>query len=222
MAPTPPSFWGCVVTPPPIDPDRVTAAIARIQQNEQISINREPPIEFIVSRDLRFNRRELLPLHSNAMRFVAYDGDGNIIAGKTYYSIGGGFVVGETDDPHTVPSGSDPLPFRSAAELLSLCEARQMSIAELQLINELAHGSAEAFFASLDAIVVAMHACIDRGLRAEGELPGGLKVRHARIRFTNRCRRPRAAISIRRTARWNGSASLPLRSTKRTPPAAGW
>jgi L-serine dehydratase len=167
----------CGYVPSTIEPDRVPGIIARIQQTEQISINREPPIEFIVTRDLRFNRRELLPQHSNAMRFVAHDGDGNIIASKTYYSVGGGFVVGETDDPQTVSTGSDALPFSSAAELLRLCEARQISIAELQLINELAHGPAEAFFASLDAIGVAMHACIDRGLRAEGELPGGLKVR---------------------------------------------
>jgi L-serine dehydratase len=166
----------CGYEPSTVDPDRVPAAIALIHQAERISIDREP-IEFIVTRDLRFNRKELLPQHSNGMRFVGHDSGANIIARKIYYSVGGGFVVTETERPQTVSSGSDPLPFRSAAELLALCEAKHLSIAELQLINELAQRPADDLFSGLDSICSAMHACIDRGLRGDGELPGSLRVK---------------------------------------------
>jgi L-serine dehydratase len=166
----------CGHQPSTIDPDLVPAIIAQVRQSERISIDREP-IEFIMTRDLRLNRAELLPYHSNAMRFVGHDGGGDIVASKIYYSVGGGFVVGENDGPQTASSASDPLPFGSAAELLGLCEAHHISIAELQWTNERAHRGEQELTTALDSICAAMHDCIDRGLRTDGELPGGLKVK---------------------------------------------
>jgi L-serine dehydratase len=167
----------CGYKPGTVDPDDVPAAIARIQQTARLLIGHQHPIEFVATRDLLFNRKELLPQHSNAMRFMAYDSAGNIIASKIFYSLGGGFVASEEDHGKAVAPVTVPLPFRNAAELLSLCAANHMTIAELQLTNELAHKSREQLFSGLDAICAAMHACIDRGLRIEGVLPGGLKVR---------------------------------------------
>jgi len=167
----------CGYAPSSVDPDEVPAVIARMRQTEQLAIEPHHSIGFVVARDLSFNRGELLPRHSNAMRFVALDSAGNIVASRTFYSLGGGFVTSDADDQPAPSSGSQPLPFHSAAELLSLCAARRIPIAEVQLVNELAQRSREQLFSELDAICAAMHACIDRGLRTEGELPVGLKVK---------------------------------------------
>lgn len=167
----------CGYEPATIDPDQVPAALGLIELIERVFVEPEHAIEFIVARDLVFNRAELLPGHSNAMRFIAYDGAANKIAQKVYYSIGGGFVTADTDSERPPPAIKDPLPFRSAGELLQLCITKNLSIAEVQLINEIAQRPQAEFLAGLDAIGVAMHACIDRGLRTDGELPGGLKVK---------------------------------------------
>jgi L-serine dehydratase len=167
----------CGYEPSTIDPGQIPAAIALIRQTGRLAITPQHSVEFIIARDLIFNRTELLPRHSNAMRFVARDASENIIATRIFYSIGGGFVVGETDDRPTVVPVSTPLPFRNAAELLQLCETKNLSIAEIQQINEIAHRPQAELLSGLDAIGLAMHACIDRGLRTDGELPGSLKVK---------------------------------------------
>jgi L-serine dehydratase len=167
----------CGYEPAGIDPDQVPAAIAWIRQSGRLKIGAPDGIEFSAARDILFNRVELMPRHSNAMRFAAFDGAGDIIASKLFYSLGGGFVAAEGEDRHAASPQSDPLPFRNAAELLELCENKNLSIAALQTINELAHRSEAELVSGLDAVSAAMHACIDRGLRTEGELPGGLKVR---------------------------------------------
>jgi L-serine dehydratase len=167
----------CGYEPSTIDPDQVPAAIALIRQTERLAMTPQHSVEFVIARDLMFNRTELLPRHSNAMRFVAHDASENIVATRIFYSIGGGFVVAETDDRPTTAPVSTPLPFRNAAELLQLCETKNLSIAEVQLINEIAHRPQAELLSGLDAICLAMHACIDRGLRTDGELPGSLKVK---------------------------------------------
>ena len=94
---------------------------------------------------------------------------------KIYYSIGGGFLVEEGENP-LQPAVIVPYPFGTAAELLSHCERTGLSIDALQLVNEATLDSATEVERKLDGIRDAMFRCIDRGLRSEGELPGGLKV----------------------------------------------
>jgi L-serine dehydratase len=167
----------CGYEPSTIDPDQIPAAIALIRQTERLAMAPQHSVEFVIARDLMFNRTELMPRHSNAMRFVAHDASEHIVSTKIFYSIGGGFVVAETDDKPTAATESTPLPFRNAAELLQLCEAKSLSIAEIQLLNETAHRPQAELLSGLDSICLAMHACIDRGLRTDGELPGSLKVK---------------------------------------------
>ena len=45
--------------------------------------------------DLVLHRRQSLPYHPNGMRFFAYDGAGRLLRERTFYSVGGGFVVDE-------------------------------------------------------------------------------------------------------------------------------
>ena len=64
-------------------------------------------IAFDEKRDLPMNKRQKLPYHTNGMRFTAYDADGAVIATRDYYSVGGGFVVGDWNGHGQIPGCSN-------------------------------------------------------------------------------------------------------------------
>ncbi len=161
--------------PASVDPDAVAGLVAGLKARRAIDAGARR-IRFDPERDLRFNLDEVMPRHTNAMRFRAHAPGGAPLCERVYYSVGGGFVV-EADEPLTLAQPDAPLPFASAADLLELCRARDLSVAEVQMGNELAWRSREAVEQGLDAIRDAMFTCIERGLAQEGCLPGGLKVR---------------------------------------------
>jgi L-serine dehydratase len=166
----------CGYDPATVDPDRAAGFVAEFPNAPVVKIGAAHSVDFILTRDLIFNRTELLPLHSNGMRFVAHEASHSAVLTQIYYSVGGGFLVTDGEPATKAPTRA-PLPFASAAEILSLCETHGISIGGLQLRNELAIRPQAELFDRLDEILAAMSACIDRGLNAEGELPGGLKVR---------------------------------------------
>ncbi|OEU85768.1 serine ammonia-lyase [Streptomyces abyssalis] len=141
-------------------------------------------IPFDEQSQLVLHRRRSLPYHANGMTLFAYDAAGGTLLEKTYYSVGGGFVVDEAvldeggagspikpDD--TVLTHS----FRTGDELLRLTRETGLSVSELMLQNERAWRSEEEIRAGLLEIWEVMRACVARGLSREGILPGGLKVR---------------------------------------------
>jgi L-serine dehydratase len=162
--------------PAALDPDDVPALVARLAIEKAISTDAGGRVAFDPDADLIFDFETLLPLHSNAMRFRAFDGDGAVVSEKVFYSIGGGFVVEEGEnlaaDEHAVP-----YPFDSAADLLTACARGGLSMAEVQMANECARRPRAEVDAGLDAIAEAMFACIDRGLSVDGSLPGRLRVK---------------------------------------------
>jgi L-serine dehydratase len=98
---------------------------------------------------------------------------------RTYFSIGGGFVRDEDEMGQNAPAAPGPevpFPFASGEELLVQAAAANLTIAELVLANELARQPEAGVLAGLEEIAAAMYACIDRGMRVDGILPGGLKV----------------------------------------------
>ena len=137
-----------------------------------------PEVPLREGRELRFLREQTLPQHPNGMRFLAHDAHGRVLHEQTLFSIGGGFVLSAEELVHgaTITAPAWPHPYRSAAELLDMARARGQRIAALALDNELALRTREQIDAGLAQIRQAMQACIERGLRAEGTLPGGLNV----------------------------------------------
>jgi L-serine dehydratase len=162
-------------TPQTIDPDAVPFMLDDLASAKGVEIGGRY-LRFDADADLTFNFDDLLPGHSNGMRFRALGAAGNIVEDRIYYSIGGGFVVEEGEEAETSRKAV-PYPFETAAELLALCEAHSLSIVDLQRTNEQALRPAHELEAGLAAIAEAMFACIDRGLRLSGTLPGGLKVK---------------------------------------------
>jgi L-serine dehydratase len=166
-------------SPEEIDPDSVGPRVAAVRSTERLALLGRHSIPFREKEDLIFNRRDLLPLHSNGMRFTAFEEAGAVLEERIYYSVGGGFVVNEgaTEDALLVEDSTE-LPFRfgSGAHLLDLGDEHGLSIAELMLENEKVWRREDEIRVGLLRIWNAMQACIERGCRQTGVLPGSLKV----------------------------------------------
>ncbi|GIX33880.1 MAG: L-serine dehydratase [Lysobacterales bacterium] len=185
--------------PDEVAPDRIPALLEDVRTGGQLSLLGQHPVQFSEKRDFVFNKREKLPLHPNGMRFSAFAGDGRLLLSRDYYSVGGGFVLNpdEAAADRIVPDRTPlPYPFRSAEELLSLCEREGMSIAALMRANERVWRSDAEIDAGLDRIWQAMQDCVARGIRSEGVLPGGLKVRRrAPLMYRELLARPERGLS---------------------------
>jgi L-serine dehydratase len=164
--------------PATADPDAVHALPSRIREQGTIDIPGIGPIAFDAARDIVFDRTTRPAFHPNTLSFRLRDAAGATLLAETWFSVGGGFILREGDAPETGDATRPlPYPFRRAAEMLALCKAHDLSIPELQFANETALRPAADIRAHIAAVAATMEDCIDRGLRGEGELPGGLRVR---------------------------------------------
>ncbi|GMG88118.1 L-serine ammonia-lyase [Biformimicrobium ophioploci] len=163
--------------PDRIDVDQIDTRLESIGQSEQLRLGGVRDIPFVRDRDLVFHMNEFLPQHSNGMTCVAMRGNEELLR-RSYFSIGGGFVLAE-DEFENKAQKLRPLPydFNSGAELISLCQKHNMTIAELALANERAFRPEKRIYEGLWNIWQVMDACIDRGCAQHGVLPGGLNVK---------------------------------------------
>jgi L-serine dehydratase len=133
-------------------------------------------ISFSAATDLVFDYAEELPRHTNGMRFIASNSDGQRVLSEDYYSLGGGFVARGDEPESASQTGEPPYPFTSGAELLTMADQDSLTIAELVELNERQWRSKDEIRLRLMNIWSAMQACVERGLRTEGVLPGRLAV----------------------------------------------
>jgi L-serine dehydratase len=165
--------------PATVDVDTVPGRLEAIRERGTIRLLGQHEIPFTIGKHLEFNRRKKLGYHPNGMRFTAYGDDGAPIRERDYYSVGGGFVADETQgDPGEEKSGPEvPYPFTTGEELLAHASASGLPVSGIMLANEQALGrTADEIRAGLADIWQVMRACVDRGCRTDGMLPGGLKV----------------------------------------------
>jgi L-serine dehydratase len=163
-----------------IDPDCIASRLQQIRDQRTLRLGGGHAVAFDEREDLLFLRRETLPFHPNGMRLVALDAAGEPLLERTYYSVGGGFVVHHdaSGEPQLGPDSHElSHPFRTGAELLQQCEANGLGVAQLMWRNELAWRAAEELRTGLRRIWDAMQACVRRGIATDGTLPGGFKVR---------------------------------------------
>ncbi|KAA9165772.1 L-serine ammonia-lyase [Amycolatopsis acidicola] len=137
---------------------------------EDVPLDAVPSYDFEL--DLTMHRRKSLPEHPNGMTFRAY-GE-KLLAERTYYSVGGGFVRGET--AIVEDSTELPYPFSTGADLLAHCGETGLPVSEVMLRNELSWRTAEEIRAGLLRIWDVMAECVRNGCEHDGVLPGGLKV----------------------------------------------
>ncbi|MEW2077653.1 L-serine ammonia-lyase [Streptomyces sp. NPDC012403] len=167
-------------SPRTVDVESADERVEKIKDGGRIRLLGEHEIAFSFDDDMVLHRRKALPYHANGMTLWAYDASGAELLTKTYYSVGGGFVVDEEAvgaDRIVLDDTVLKYPFRTGDELLRLTRETGLSISALMLENERAWRSEEEIRAGLLEIWRVMRACVDRGMSREGILPGGLKVR---------------------------------------------
>lgn len=169
--------------PDEVDPASIAGELAAIHAGKTLSLLRRHAISFDEDRDLVFHPAEVLPMHSNGMRFTASNSRGDEIKRGVYYSVGGGFVVKEGEEEEATHETKVPFPFSHGEDLLLLGARSGKSIAEMVLGNEQCWRSYEQIHGQIGKIWEVMQSCVRRGLSSEGELPGGLNVRRRAARL---------------------------------------
>ena len=162
------------------DADIAEAALEQVKQTAQVAPMGLPVLRFHPKDDLIFDYGPALPGHANGMIFKGLDSQGDTVTQVTYYSIGGGFVL--TESEHAAGRDADsgppiPYPFSTATQMVQMAESSGKSIAQLKRDNERSRRTSPDLDAGLQNIWSVMSDCIDRGLATDGILPGGLKVR---------------------------------------------
>ncbi|MYS20290.1 L-serine dehydratase [Streptomyces sp. DvalAA-14] len=171
-------------SPRTVDVETADDEVAAMRATKRLSLLGAHEIGFDPDTDLVLHRRRSLPYHANGMMLFAYDAAGEPLLEKTYYSVGGGFVVdtdalgGEGGAGRIKPDDTVLRhPFRTGDELLRLSRETGLSISALMLDNEKAWRTESEIRAGLLEIWQVMRDCVQRGMAREGILPGGLKVR---------------------------------------------
>ena len=192
--------------PASIDPAAIESAVSAIRASRRMELAGKSRLEFDEARDVLFHRDQMFPpgaqtRHPNGVRFTAFDAAGSILVKRTFFSIGGGFIVedGAADKPADESEVRLPYSFHSAAELLDAARAHSLSIDRVMLANECERlrvsdpGATEVSLenrvrSDIEAIWQIMQACAERGIAAEGILPGGLNVRRRAHHLAERLR----------------------------------
>ncbi|MGC5037844.1 MULTISPECIES: L-serine ammonia-lyase [unclassified Streptomyces] len=167
-------------SPRTVDVETADERVEAIRTGGRLNLLGEHEIAFSFDDDMVLHRRKALPYHANGMTLWAYDASGAELLTKTYYSVGGGFVVDEDAvgaDRIKLDDTVLKYPFRTGDELLRLARETGLSISALMLENERAWRTEEEIREGLLEIWRVMQACVARGMSREGILPGGLKVR---------------------------------------------
>ena len=168
--------------PDTYDADKAETAMARIKETRTVEAPGLGTLAFDPSKDLHFDYGPALPGHANGMILKATDAQGDVILEETYYSIGGGFVLTASELADSSGSKSKaradvPYPFETAAEMLEMARKSGLGIAQMKRANELKFRTSAELDAGINRIWQVMTDCISRGMKGEGILPGGLKVR---------------------------------------------
>lgn len=164
--------------PATVDTERSDDHVTKIVEAGRMFLAGRTTIAFDRDRDLVMHRRKSLPGHPNGMIFRAYL-DRTQIRERTYYSVGGGFVVDEGAlgaDRVVLDTTPVRYPFDTADELLGICRREALSISDVMLANELSWRTESEIREGMLHLWTVMAACVEAGCRNEGVLPGGLKV----------------------------------------------
>ena len=177
------------------EPQSVPSAVCEhlmeeVEAANEVTVPGVGAIPFTPSQDIHFLPGRILPYHVNGLTITAYCAAGGEVLRRTYYSVGGGFVMEDVGTPgapsiqalatataaaaHATPA---PYPFSSSAELLEICEREGLSVSEVVMANEVSARDEDEVEAYLTELHDTMTACIDAGMDSDGVLPGGLNVR---------------------------------------------
>lgn len=151
------------------------------EASDHADVNLVRQIPWVDGTHLVWHTDRALPRHPNALRVSAFDRHHSLLLEETYYSVGGGFVIRESDakNDRSNSEAEQPLkyPFTTAEELLRICDTHRLKIWQVVLKNELCWKTKPEIDAGIARLWNTMRESIERGCHTEGELPGGLHVR---------------------------------------------
>lgn len=168
--------------PDKIDPEQIDIKLNELKISKQVHPQGHPAYNFDPKSDLTFDRTTPLSGHANGMMMCGYDQHERLLFKRIYYSIGGGFVVTDTEleaikaQEKPQVQRNVPYPFSTAYEMLAMAKKSGLSIADMKRANEEKLMGADALNIELDNIWRAMNLCMERGLKRKGIMPGGLNV----------------------------------------------
>ena len=162
----------CGDAPESVDASMLDAQAARIRAEGTLPLARHGQIRFDAGHDLVFHVDKAFAYHSNAIRFTARNAQGEPLATQLYFSTGDGDLVADGDAPPAPPRV--PYPFATVTELLAIAQKLGKKIADVMRTNELALRSPGEVHNGLTRVAAAMRVSVERGVAAQGVLPGSL------------------------------------------------
>jgi len=162
-------------------PETVPMEIVRtlpaiVKDLNKIILGGSQEIEFHITSDIIFNIDQMLPYHPNGMTFQAYAKDMTLLKESSFYSIGGGFVIKENEQPKQL-SKTLPFPIETTKDLKNYCNQKGKGIDWIVKQNEKSWRSQENFEMEVLKIWETMFDTLFKGCFTEGTLPGGLDVK---------------------------------------------
>ncbi|MBL7003149.1 MAG: L-serine ammonia-lyase [Gammaproteobacteria bacterium] len=160
----------------------VSLLVKQIWAMDNIDLEDNHSFTFIPEEHIIFDKGAPLPEHPNGMVFELIGDAGEVVFTETYFSIGGGFIstlaeINQLQAPLKMESAvSCQYPFDSASGMLMMAKQSQCSITTMKQVNELAFITEQALLSGIEEIWQSMQTCIEKGLKAEGVLPGGLGI----------------------------------------------
>lgn len=152
--------------------------IQKVKSDKQLHLGAQKMIPFIFEEAVVFHKT-FLPFHANGLTFKAFLED-DLTYSSTFYSIGGGFVVKEEQEPMIgteIDVKKVPYPIEKADELLEYTAKEGKSVSEIVTENERVFRTDTEISTELLRVWNTMLECIYIGCHTEGTLPGGLNVR---------------------------------------------
>ncbi len=129
----------------------------------------------IAPTEIAWKPETVLPFHTNGMTFKAYDEAGKEFDSWTVYSVGGGDIVEEGQQRSSGPS---IYPLTKIKDILAWCEKEGTSFWEYVGKYE-----GNEIWDYLAEVWKVMQEAVQRGIEAEGVLPGGLGVRRKAVSY---------------------------------------
>jgi L-serine dehydratase len=172
-------------------PEEMTRRAGRIASQKALQLLGKKEVLFDPAENLQFFWNDRLPRHSNGMRFQAFDSHQAPLFQKVYYSIGGGFILGEDEAESSSTSPPVPYPFSTAEDLLGWGKTLSLPINAIVLENEKTWQTEELLYQRLRQIWQVMQEGMERGWQTPGVLPGGIGLeRRAPRLYQELCRMP--------------------------------
>jgi L-serine dehydratase len=182
-----------------VDVDVIPDMIAEVRSSCRLPLLGTHTVAFNEDEDLQLLPREQLDFHPNGMEFWAYSESGEELSRAIYYSIGGGFIVSESEaEADHFDKGKEvklPYPFKNAKQLLDRCKEARKPISAIMMANEEALRPRKEIRERLLEIWAVMQECVERGCSRGGTMPGLKVKRRAADLYQKLSGRPEIALT---------------------------